>query len=91
MVYPEPCVFWTFDAAILKPDDPKVTTPPVIVEIPSDTGDDCHRNIHHLTPGRAKSILNKHSDPPEEHLVMCVNGKAQPFDWVVLESAVPRP
>ena len=81
--FPEPCVFWTFDFSILDSPNPNPDDipSPVLVDVPSDTGDECHRNIHFLSPGRAKKLLYHNTDPPELHLHICIDGKVQPFSW----------
>jgi hypothetical protein len=81
-------VFWTFDDSILHPPNPnpdKVAAP-VIVAVPSDSGDDCHRNIHHVSANRAKKLFDEHAAPFEQRLVVCMNGITSPFDWIMLET-----
>lgn len=82
-----PCVYWTFDSAILDPPDPNPTgiIAPVILETVSASGDDCHRDIHHVTPGRAERIFNAAIEPPELNLVVCDGAGPRPFDWDELE------
>ena len=52
----EPPIFWRFDSAIL-PDGHSLDTQP------SDTGDDCHRNIEGLSNNRAKKFFKKRMNP----------------------------
>jgi hypothetical protein len=82
-VYPLPCILWTFDSAILDLPDPKPanTHDPEIVATPSDSGDECHRNIHHVSRGRAEKLLYTHATPPEEKLLICTEAGPQPFAW----------
>src|SRR5882724_6133027 len=48
----EPPIFWSFDEAIL-PEGYSLD------EVPSDTGDDCHRNIEGISDNRAKKFFKK--------------------------------
>jgi hypothetical protein len=48
----EPPTFWAFDEAIL-PEDYSLD------EVPSVTGDDCHRNIEDVSNNRAKKFFKK--------------------------------
>ena len=52
----EPPVFWTFDEVILPNGY-------FLEEVPSDTGDDCHRNIEGLSDNRAKKFFKKQENP----------------------------
>lgn len=78
--FPEPVVYWTFDPGILEPtddDDPKWAVR--LVDVRSDTGDDCHRNIHGFSDNRANRILKRHVEPAA--MTICTNGEAEPFSW----------
>lgn len=77
--YSEPAVYWVFEEDILESPDPS-TPEPVIVSVPSDSGDDCHRNIHHVTPKRSKTIFYRAADPPEDHLHICMDRHSEPWD-----------
>jgi hypothetical protein len=75
---PEPCVYWAFDIKLFDPPNPnpQKLQAAVLLEVPSDTGDVCHRNMHHVGDGRLDRI-RKHQK--EEDLRICVNGKSEPF------------
>jgi hypothetical protein len=73
----EPCAFWTFDIEELRPANPiPDAQSPQAYAVPSDTGDDCHRNIHHLSDNQADKIRRRWT---EASLRICVGGKSEPF------------
>lgn len=86
--FPEPAVYWVFEDSILEPPIPNPDQHPVpdILPSPSETGDLCHKNIFGLSDDRAKQIFYDTCNPPEEHLVLCYGGTAQPFNWDVVSA-----
>ena len=65
----EPCAYWTFDDARLPEHN--------IEEVPSHTGDVCHRNIRGVGSGRAKTIFDANQSAAS--LKLCVGGVAEAF------------
>lgn len=78
--YSEPVLYWLFEFDDLAPPDPNPNKfpDPILVAVPSETGDECHRNIHQLTPGRSDKLFVTLVNPPEETLRIC-DGADVPF------------
>jgi hypothetical protein len=76
---PEPCAFWRFDTSLLDPPDPNPAQikSPVIVEVPSDSGDLCHRNIHCVGNSRLERKFKEHAK--EEAMRICADGRSKTF------------
>ena len=77
--FPQPCAFWKFDTAILAPPEPNPANipEPVVLNVPSETGDECHHNIHHLTDSRARKIFE--TKIAEGRLGLCDQNKCEEF------------
>jgi hypothetical protein len=76
-VFQQPCAYWSFDTELLQPPNPNPEgiPVPVLVKAPSDSGDECHHTIHHISDGRAKRLFLTGG-----HLGLCVEGRGVPFD-----------
>ena len=73
----DPYAFWTFDTAILQPPTgPDAVPTPALVKKASASGDDCHYNIHHVTPKRADAIRKA---IPMGDVRLCINGASEGF------------
>ena len=73
-----PAVYWRFAFADVLAHTTDLPTQPVVVEETS-SGDQCHRNIHHLAPVQSRRVFNEIvKDAPQEHLRIC-DGKDRPF------------
>jgi hypothetical protein len=74
----DPYGFWWFDTAILNPPEPNPNgwRAPEIVNKASDSGDECHRNIHHIDPKRADKIRKA---IPLDDVRLCINGACEAF------------
>lgn len=80
-VAPEPCAYWKFDTAIfgIPNPNPNRYKQAVIVNEPSDSGDECHRNIHCVTDGRLKNEFQKAEAVPQDQMYLCVDGVREDF------------
>ena len=78
-VAPQPCAYWRFDTNEFNPPspNPQNLTAPVMLEVPSDTGDDCHRNVHHVSDSRLEKKFKKLQ--ANMALRLCVDGHSQTF------------
>jgi hypothetical protein len=56
---------------------PKGAHAPEFIAMPSDTGDDCHGNVYHVSDDRLKKILRRAELVNKMHL--CVDGKIEPY------------
>ena len=73
-----PTIYWRFAFADILVHTADLATQPVVVAETS-SGDECHRNIHHLSPGQSHRVFNEIvKDSPKEHLRIC-DGKDRPF------------
>lgn len=73
--------FWRGSTAFLEThllaDRPVGTPAPTLVQVASDSGDDCHYNLHHVSDNQATRLRKKlipHSD-----LFLCVDGTVEQF------------
>jgi len=69
-----PCGLWLFDPATFEPgdSDPKHIRPPVLIPKPSDTGDECHRNMHNVSDGRLERVFK--AEQAAGALKLCCEG-----------------
>ena len=72
----EPCAYWRFDHEMFNPPIQNPKNIPVLVHVPSHTGDDCHANLHNVSDDRLKNA-RKHQT--EQTLRICVGGVSEPF------------
>jgi hypothetical protein len=74
----EPCAYWVFDHGVFNPPTPNPhrVPVPVLVPIPSETGDDCHKNLHNVSDDR---LRNARKYQTEQTLRICVGGVSEPF------------
>lgn len=49
------------------------------VEVASDTGDLCHRNLHFISNDQAKKFLKRGGIDYAAEIRLCVNGRSEPF------------
>lgn len=75
--FPQPCAFWIFDTIILRPAHEEDAPEPRILNVRSESGDDCHRNIHCLTNSRAQRIFDNRVG--EGSLGLCYDGLCEVF------------
>lgn len=69
----EPLVYWRFEL-----EDLAQGANPHLAHVPSDSGDECHRDIHGLSRNEATKAFYRLASPPEDHLRIC-DGGDQPF------------
>jgi len=75
---PEPCAYIIFDTNLFDhpAPNPKKLPQPQIIPAVSNTGDDCHRNVHCVSDNR----LNKlRKGPQGTTMRLCMNGQSEPF------------
>jgi hypothetical protein len=65
-----------FDTAIFNPLTSNVPSP-TLLTIASISGDDCHRNIHHISDHQFDKFRKKQLS--DHDLRICVDGKSEPF------------
>lgn len=74
----EPCVYWRLDCDVFNPPtpNPRKGQAPILVPVPSATGDPCHLNLHHVSDARLKNARRYQN---EQTLSICVGGRSEPF------------
>ena len=74
----DPCAYWPFDTSIFDPPNPNPDKlpAPVLIPVPSETGDDCHRNLHNVSDNRFDKYRKIQT---EQDLRICLNGRNEPF------------
>jgi hypothetical protein len=73
---PQPCGFVAFNFEEAFPV-PQGGRPPVFIATPSNTGDECHGNVHHISDDRLKKVLR--TKPFEGKTHLCVDGRVEPY------------
>jgi hypothetical protein len=74
----DPYAFWSFDTELLRPPDPNPTgiPDPVLLQKTTESGDDCHQNIHRVDPKRADKVRKA---IPLSQVKLCINGACEDF------------
>ena len=74
-----PCALWPFDTAIFEPPNPNPHKfkPPELIQKNSDTGDECHHNLHNVSDNRLERAYR--AAEGSEALELCFGGTPEKF------------